>query len=207
MKGNYSDCATSDDVKAVSAMLDSLRNSVRPQPVYFIHTSGTGIIDDVPNGYGHSSSNVFDDIKDIQQITSWPETHWHRDVDKVVLEAAQALDGEMPKSIIKTTIICPPTVYGTGDGPIRRRSVQIPELIRHSIQRQKVFQVGPGQNVWQHVHVADLADAYVLLIEEAYRDEGRADWSGNGYHFAEAGKHVRFQFSRHLVSWQSAFSN
>ncbi|KAK5995171.1 Oxidase ucsJ [Cladobotryum mycophilum] len=159
-------CATSDDDKAVSVMLETLRS--RPH-------------------------NTFDDVTDIRQITSWPDAHWHRNVDKIVLEA-----GQDPDSGVKTAILCPPTVYGRGDGPINQRSIQIPELISWSMQRGRVFQVGLGQNIWQYVHVADLADAYVLLIEAAGAERS-GHWGQDGYYFVENGSYTSTALSSSIA--------
>ncbi|KIW94175.1 uncharacterized protein Z519_05491 [Cladophialophora bantiana CBS 173.52] len=187
-------CATSDDLPAITTIVSSLQTSGRrAQPVYFIHTSGAGIIDDVPNGYGSPSPNLFDDIEDIHTITSWPDTHWHRVVDKAVIASCRLREGGEQFDLtdaVKTAIICPPMVYGKGEGPLRQRCVQIPELVRISLTRGKVFQVNQGRNLWRNVHIADLADAYLLLIEEAGHAGGRAAWGADGYYFVENGEHV-----------------
>jgi nucleoside-diphosphate-sugar epimerase len=132
---------------------------------------------------------VYDDITDVQDITSFPLSHWHRDVDKIVLDASKG-DTENA-SRIKTAIICPPFIYGTGTGPIRNRSVQLPELALASLSYGKSFTVNDGQNVWHHVHVSDLADAYVLLIEDALSDgPDSMTWGPEAYYFVEGGQHV-----------------
>lgn len=41
------------------------------------------------------------------------------------------------------------------------------------------------------VHVNDLSDAFILLVEEALKPNGgRAQWGEEGYYFAEAGEFV-----------------
>jgi hypothetical protein len=42
------------------------------------------------------------------------------------------------------------------------------------------------------LHVDDVADAFILLIEEALKPNGgQAQWGSDGYYFAEAGEFVR----------------
>jgi hypothetical protein len=41
------------------------------------------------------------------------------------------------------------------------------------------------------LHVDDLSDAFILLVEEALKPSGgNAEWGGEGYYFAEAGEFV-----------------
>lgn len=41
------------------------------------------------------------------------------------------------------------------------------------------------------VHVDDLSDAFILLVEEALKPSGgNAQWGDEGYYFAEAGEFV-----------------
>jgi hypothetical protein len=41
------------------------------------------------------------------------------------------------------------------------------------------------------VHVDDLSDAFILLVEEALKPNGgNAQWGDEGYYFAEAGEFV-----------------
>ncbi|MEX3012767.1 NAD-dependent epimerase/dehydratase family protein [Acinetobacter baumannii] len=63
----------------------------------------------------------------------------------------------------------PPTVFGVGLGPFaaNRMSIQIPRLVYHSLVRRQVMTVGTGDNIWPNVHVADLAELYLLIMDAA----------------------------------------
>lgn len=50
--------------------------------------------------------------------------------------------------------------------------------------------LGAGKARWNNVHVADLSNAYILLVEAAA--EGKTDeelWGNKGYYFTENGEH------------------
>lgn len=42
------------------------------------------------------------------------------------------------------------------------------------------FQVGEGQNKWTMVHVHDLSQLYLHLVEEAAQGGGKATWGAEG---------------------------
>lgn len=107
------------------------------------------------------------------------ENHVHRDVDKAVLEAQEKLK-------VPTAILSPPLIHGVGKGPIKTRSIQIPFLAEAILKRGKGFQVLEGQNIWDQVHIDDVAAAFMLLVEEALKNGGRAQWGSDGYYFVEA---------------------
>lgn len=185
-----SECASSDHATGAAALVRGLRSKSSGSPAgYYIQTSGTGILGDTPRGFGRASMKVYDDITDVQEITSFPLSHWHRDVDKIILDASKSDPKNEPR--IKTAIICPPFIYGTGTGPIRKRSVQLPELVLSSLRYGKAFTVNEGENVWHHVHISDLADAYILLVEDALSDGAeKMTWGPQAYYFVENGQHV-----------------
>jgi nucleoside-diphosphate-sugar epimerase len=72
--------------------------------------------------------------------------------------------------------VCPPTIYGPGHGPDNQRSIQAYELAKVTPKRGKGFQVEGGQNLWIMVHVQDLSNVCLRLVEEAVKDGGNATW-------------------------------
>lgn len=79
-------------------------------PVYLLHTSGTGILSflDTENGvYGERRDKVYNDLGGVQEILSFPDHAFHRNVDKLVLGA-----GAEHLKALKAAIISPTTVYG-----------------------------------------------------------------------------------------------
>lgn len=109
-----------------------------------IHISGTGVLNDASTGFGNPAPKVYDDVKDIVEITSLPESALHRNVDDAVLTGG--VQNKVP-----TAIICPPLIYGVGEGPIKKRSIQIPYLSETILKRGRAFTVGDGKNIWDRM--------------------------------------------------------
>jgi hypothetical protein len=182
-----SECASADHASGAAAITNSLRSKARGAAAgYYIQTSGTGILGDASLGFGRSLTKVYDDIADVQEITSFPLSRWHRNVDKIVLDAAKDDPENAPR--IKTAIICPPFIYDTGAGPIGKRSVQLPELALASLSFAKSFSVIEGQNVWHHILVRDLQMPTYSLLRMHFAD--KMIWGPEAYYFVESGQHV-----------------
>ncbi|KAL8826543.1 MAG: hypothetical protein Q9170_007361 [Blastenia crenularia] len=178
-------CAHADHVGAAEALTKGLASHGSENPGYLIHTSGTGILmfaDMERQSYGESSSKVYDDWDGIEEVTSLPDFAPHRNVDKIILGSSA--------SGVKPAIVCPPAIYGQGRGPGNQRSHQVPELSRCTLQKGHGIQVGAGKAYWTNVHVQDLSDVFVSLVEAAAVGGGQASWGNEGYYFTENGEHV-----------------
>jgi nucleoside-diphosphate-sugar epimerase len=90
----------------------------------------------------------------------------HRNVDKIILEAGE-------KEGVKAAIVCPPTIYGVARGPGNKRSQQLHNLSRIILTDGAGRMVGEG-NRQTHVHVEDLSNLYVVLIEAEQLEAGMA---------------------------------
>lgn len=170
---------------AAEALTSGLAAHAPESPGYIIHTSGTGILvfaDMERQIFGESSSKIFDDWEGVGEVTSIPDFAPHRNVDKIILAASSAN--------VKPAIVCPPTIYGPGRGPGNQRSIQVPELSRCTLQKGHGIQVGAGKTFWTNVHVNDLSDVFVALVEAAVAGGGKASWGNEGYYFTENGEHV-----------------
>jgi hypothetical protein len=108
---------------------------------HYVHTSGTGMLHDISNGYGNPSFKIYHDTTDVKEITSLDLSHVHRDVDASIIAAG--LEHGVP-----TAIISPVTIHGIGAGPMKTRSLQIPFLTEAILKRGKAFTVGAGKNYW-----------------------------------------------------------
>lgn len=94
--------------RAIAAGL--LEGHTKENPGFWLHVGGTGILtyEDSKNGrLGDASDKVYDDDNNVEELTSLPDEAFHRNVDKIVLEATTKHSG-----IINATIVCPPTIYG-----------------------------------------------------------------------------------------------
>jgi nucleoside-diphosphate-sugar epimerase len=119
-------------------------------------------------------------------------TYPQRTTDISVIETGLATS-------VRTYIIMPPTIYGVGSGLFNTMSIQIPTLMRTAIAKGRAEVVGAGAARWSHVHIADLAPLYGVLLrgvlrgEERERDSGRGGglvYGPRGIYFAETGEHT-----------------
>ena len=173
--------ANADHEGAAHAIVKGLAS--KSSTSYLIHTSGTGILlykDIDSNTYGEASSHVYNDWDNLSDVTNLPDHAPHRVVDKIILQA-----GTEHADKVKTAIVCPPTIYGRGRGPDNPRSHQVPELTRCTIQQGHGFHVGAGKTYWSNVHVQDLAQCYLKLVEAAINGGKPATWGPEGYYFTE----------------------
>jgi len=126
-------------------------------------------------------------------LTGLPDKAFHRDVDKIVLEAAS--------DSVKTAILCPPTIYGSGRGPGNGRSRQVYNLAKRTLEGGKAPQLGRGLTEWDNVHVHDLSDLFILLADAAVKNDPKLDdklWGKEGYFLAENGHHVWGEVSKEV---------
>lgn len=150
----------------------------------FIHTSGAGVLTEDSIGFGvapeldHMQTEW--DEADVIRHQNIPEGAPHRIVDVEVFDAAQ-------KGFVDTYLVVPPTVFGVGLGPFasHRMSIQIPRLVYHSLIRRQVMTVGSGENMWANVHVADLAELYLLIMQGALNHSAPSGLEGLYYPASE----------------------
>jgi len=155
-------CADADDLPLADAIIKGLftraarKDGVR-KPVY-IHTSGTGVVMDGPSGE-FKDIKIYDDNNE-EDIRIIDAKQPHRSVDLQIFAAGE-------NGAIDTYIIAPSTIYGTGRGPVRNISQQVNRIIRTGVRHKQVLQVGRGTNVWNNVHIDDLMQLYVLVLDRA----------------------------------------
>ncbi|KAL4893259.1 hypothetical protein BDV59DRAFT_201848 [Aspergillus ambiguus] len=189
----------SDHVGAANAIAAGLAaGHSKENPGYWLHTGGTGILTfaDTDRGvFGDRDEKVYDDWDRVDELTHLPDHAFHRNVDRIVLDA-----GVKHAGVVQTALVCPPTIYGRGRGPCSQRSRQAYELAKVTIQLQKGPIIGAGLSIWNNVHVHDLSDLFVLLVEAAV--QGRSDdglWGGNAYYLAENGEHCWGDLTREMA--------
>ncbi|EKD21711.1 uncharacterized protein L3040_004934 [Drepanopeziza brunnea f. sp. 'multigermtubi'] len=169
----------------------------KEHPGFWLHTSGAGILTwkdaDSHTSGEPPSQQPYDDLDRVADLTGLPDTAFHRDVDKIVLAAAS--------DAVKTAIICPPTIYGPGRGPGNKKSRQVYLLAKVTLEQGQAPQLGKGLTEWDNVHIHDLADLFVLLVEAAAAKKPELDvhlWGREGYFLAENGHHVWGEVSKQV---------
>ncbi|KAJ5556325.1 hypothetical protein N7494_000240 [Penicillium frequentans] len=149
----------------------------RPTPGYWIQISGASILsipDIVNNRFGEAAGKFYDDVNDASEI---------RDIIKRNADTRVADNYLVNLSGPRTALIFPPIIYGRGNGPVNQRSIQIPELSRVAIQTRQTVQVGKGESTWSNIHISDLANVFVGLVEKAVEGAEGAMWNQDGLYF------------------------
>jgi nucleoside-diphosphate-sugar epimerase len=106
------------------------------------------------------------DLTEQSQLQPLPITGWRVDVEQ-----------RLRASSVRSTIVAPAIVYGHGVG--------IPTGL---VGEGEILLVGEGTQHWTTVHVDDLADLYVLALEEAAEDEYYLGASGQNPTVLELGE-------------------
>ena len=142
--------ASSDHRPSVEAMLNALEGSGKA----FIHTSGSSVIGDDARGEW-KSDKVFSEDTPVAVV---PEKAARASLDQLIRDAA--------KRGVRSVILCNTMIYGTGLGA-SPNSVQIPPLVAQAQKSGVARYVGKGLNVWSNVHIADVAELYLLALKNA----------------------------------------
>ncbi|KAF8962780.1 NAD-P-binding protein [Flammula alnicola] len=196
-------CADVDDEDAARAILQGLKDRFEKtgKVPSLIHTSGTGVLIDDARGM-FSTDTIYSDL-DISQLESLPVTQPHRSVDLTVVNADK-------EGYVKTYIILPSTIYGIASGPLvdaglqNSHSQQIPRLVELSLDRGQAGMVGEGKNIWPNVHIHEVADLYIHIVDliiphsaDIHGHRSRTptphthfEHGASGFYFCENGEHT-----------------
>jgi nucleoside-diphosphate-sugar epimerase len=141
--------ANSDDPFAAEAILPVLEGTGK----VFIHTSGSSIIAD--RAAGNVSPLIFHEDTPYKSL---PERQGRLAVEQLVLSYGQRG--------VRSCVIRPTLIYGTGLG-LHKDSVQVPRMLKLAIDKGKALHIGAGENIWSNVHIEDVTDLYMLMLEKA----------------------------------------
>ncbi|KAF9531406.1 hypothetical protein CPB83DRAFT_917504 [Crepidotus variabilis] len=186
--------ADADNVQAATATLAGLKKRYASSgiPPTFIHTSGTGVLTDGAAGE-HSGDVIYDD-SNVNQIESIPDIAIHRNVDLLLVNADK-------EGYVRTYIILPSTIYGIATGVLVDQEIQnpfsqqVPSLIKSSVKRGQAGVVGQGKNIWPDVHIDDVAQLYVVLLD-SIRKNPSTGHGRDGYYFGENGEHTLYEVGK-----------
>ncbi|KAI3058765.1 hypothetical protein CBS147353_10658 [Aspergillus niger] len=149
------------------------RKKQTKQAVYFIHTSGTGSVADLP-----LPSSFFDNRK-------------HS--DKVIFIHILVIDTGVQEDV-KTYTLMSPTIYGVGTGLFNKLSIQVPFFMRAAVEAKHAHVIGEGASIWSSIHINDLTELYELLISKVLGGEVIASGK-QGIYFTETGEHTWMEVS------------
>ncbi|KAF9449168.1 NAD(P)-binding protein [Macrolepiota fuliginosa MF-IS2] len=191
------DTANADDLEAAKIMLRGSKRKFQEtgRPPIFIHTSGTGVLND--NAAGLKATDVVWDDANPNQIEQLPPTASHRDVDLEVIQADK-------EGYVRTYIVAPATVYGIASGKFvdaglqNKHSIQIPALISASVDRGQAGMIGKGVNIWPNVDINDVADLYIDLYNAIKANPDAVGHGRDGFYFGLNGEHTLYDVSKEL---------
>ncbi len=132
---------------------DTLIAALRGTGKTLIQSSGTSIVADLADG--EREGPVYDESTPVQPL---PLRAGRVALNDAVLAAAN--DG------VRSVVVAPSLIYGEGAG-LHRHSIQVPWLIDVAKREGVGRQVGSGRNLWSNVHIDDLVDLYVAMLERA----------------------------------------
>lgn len=177
--------ATADDMDSVLAVLSGIRErATNNKSTIYIHTSGTSFLsDDSKSGY--MTEAVYHDSNP-EELDALPDSASHRLIDLEILKARKEL-----KDKAKIFIVLPPLIFGCIESH-GRLSIQVPTMARFALKHKYPGHVGAGKGVWSTVHVADLARAYLLILQWAQKSPATVALE-NPYFFCENGREISWE--------------
>ncbi|KAJ5673782.1 hypothetical protein N7462_009221 [Penicillium macrosclerotiorum] len=173
--------ASNKHMNSVEAIARGLAKKAGPKPGYWIQVSGASLLsipDILQKRFGEASDKVSCDVDDAAEIRELV----HKNADtRVVDEFLLNVSG------IKTALVFPPIIYGQSRGPVKQRSVQIPELSRVAIETRQTVQVGRGESIWSNIYIYDLSNVFLKLVKKAVEGTEGDLWNQNGVYFVGTG--------------------
>jgi len=195
---SMADC---DHMTSVQALLRGLQHrprldsSSRKRPI-LIHTSGACVLLDKAHGEYGTETIYYDN--DTAQLSTLGVDQYHRAVDLEVLSPGL-------RGVADTYIVVPPAIWGYGSGPGKKGVYHVPPTVDVSLLKKRAIQIGKGLNLWSKVHVEDLAQLFIIMLERALQepvDDNSSTASAaskaplpkneDGYYFAQAGEDFRW---------------
>lgn len=152
-----------------------------PKP-YYIHTSGASLIWDEPTG--NPDARLWDDEADIAELSSMHDRYTHAVTDRIVREGAT---GD-----VRVAMVSPGFVGGLSPSLEHPTPITTPALLTTARAFGCGYQIANGENQAAWIHVQDLADIYMLLIDDALATLGGKQpsssslWGPEAYYFGVA---------------------
>lgn len=141
--------ADSDNPWIVTTILPVLTGTNK----LFIQTSGSSLVGD--KAAGNKSELVFNE-----------DTPFNPEIEKVGRIAINKRVLSAAQQNVHSIVLCHSLIYGQGHG-IHAESIQVPGLIQLAKKTGRASYIGKGENIWSHVHIDDVAELYLLAIENA----------------------------------------
>ena len=133
--------------------------------------------------FGDYSDQIWDDVKDAEEIKAAIRDSPTRAVDNLVISAASGS--------LQTALIVGPLIYGSGQGPINQRSIQAPEIAKAVLNDGSGFRFNAGLNRWSTIHIGDLGELLTKLVASAITQAAGSSvadlWNDQGFYLPDNG--------------------
>lgn len=172
------DISHDDGILAILAGLSGRSAEKKP---YYLHTSGASLIWDEPEG--RKDGRLWDDVADIAELSALRAKHTHAVTDRIVREAAP---------VVNVAIVSPGFVGGLSPSLEHPTPISLPAILTTARAFGSGFQIAQGENMLAWIHVEDLAELYLVLVEDALaalagspveRASEPAMWGPEAYYF------------------------
>ncbi|KAK8117377.1 uncharacterized protein PG998_005658 [Apiospora kogelbergensis] len=139
---------------------------------WMLHTSGCSNVSDRPlTGQAFPDREMHDaegtTVYDFEKSENEREWYPQRAAELAVLGHPASQSSEVGALSIQA-----PCIFGEGEGLFQRAGLMVPIMMRYVVEKGYGFQLGDGTGVIDYVHVADLADLYVLCVRDVVERAG-----------------------------------
>ncbi|KAK5176669.1 hypothetical protein LTR44_010851 [Exophiala sp. CCFEE 6388] len=173
--------ASTNHLSSCQAISKGLSKKSRGSISYWIQISGASlfVIPETKEGrYGEASDEVYHDLGDIEKILAIIRKNPSRSVDNFIVT--------QDSSRIHTALIVGPNIYGHGAGPEGQRSMQVPDIVKATLEYGEGFRFAKGLNRWSNIHISDMGDLFVHLTKAAQNGNAHG-WNEEGIYLPENG--------------------
>ncbi|CDR41492.1 CYFA0S07e02850g1_1 [Cyberlindnera fabianii] len=155
--------------------------STKTSTTILFHIAGVSVL----STRNQSDKYVWSDIADNKRINELPDDRPHIGIDRLVMN----MKNKNP-AYARPIVISPALIYGTSHGYDNVHSVQVPLLVRKSIELGQVFTIDDGEYDWSNVHIHDLGAMFGLLLHKLIHNKNSVKTGTEGYYFAETDNHT-----------------
>ncbi|KZP34385.1 NAD-P-binding protein [Athelia psychrophila] len=160
-------------------------------PVHFVHTSGAKLFS---SHAGVDTSQVLSDTSDVFSVQKAQKSAdgilnqaSHTSISRTaVIPVNNAILAKGEALGVKSYIVVPPMVYGSGKSTGNTLSIQIVAVVRVARDLGKLPALDPTDTMWALCHIEDLTSLYTLLIRGILANTAPSGPTG-GFYFAENG--------------------
>jgi nucleoside-diphosphate-sugar epimerase len=188
---------SADDIPGTTSILKAATSTPKAsgKPTYYIHISGTASLAHESAEGQSRYGKVYDDWEGLDELLDLPKEAIHRNVDELVLNGSKGFEG-----VLRTAIVSPPAICGTGRGPVSQRGMMGP-FVASSILKRGYGYLPQSTAQWDFIHLHDLTELNLLLVLAAAQEDGgklKATWNQEGYYLVESERVKWAEYSRDM---------